>query len=131
MVHDHARAEDIAREVFISALRRLRDTERPIAFKPWLYEIAKDACIDEFRRAQRAREVPLEADHDDGEGSSGPLIAGGTTPDREVENKQRLVTKRATNAVSNVSQTASNVTNTATNTVNNALPNAGGLIPGH
>ena len=40
--------------MFISALRRLRDTERPIAFKPWIYQIAKNACIDELRRAQRA-----------------------------------------------------------------------------
>ena len=37
--------------MFISALRRMRETERPIAFKPWIYEIAKNACIDEFRRA--------------------------------------------------------------------------------
>ena len=28
---------------------------RPIAFKPWIYEIAKNACIDEFRRGRRAR----------------------------------------------------------------------------
>src|SRR5437016_2158043 len=38
MVRDHARAEDVAQEVFISALRRMRATERPIAFKPWIYE---------------------------------------------------------------------------------------------
>ena len=37
---DCDRAEDITQEVFISALRRLRDTERPIAFKPWIYQIA-------------------------------------------------------------------------------------------
>ena len=61
MVGDHQRAEDIAQEVFIAALRRLRATERPIAFKPWIYEIAKNACIDEFRRARRSQEVPLEA----------------------------------------------------------------------
>ena len=40
----------------------MRQTERPIAFKPWIYEIAKNACIDEFRRGSRAREVPLESD---------------------------------------------------------------------
>jgi DNA-directed RNA polymerase specialized sigma24 family protein len=34
MVADHGRAEDIAQEVFVSALRRMRDTERPIAFRP-------------------------------------------------------------------------------------------------
>ena len=61
MVGDHGRAEDISQEVFISALRRMRDTERPIAFKPWLYEIAKNACIDHFRRAaapRRCRSTP-------------------------------------------------------------------------
>jgi DNA-directed RNA polymerase specialized sigma24 family protein len=34
MVKDHARAEDVTQEVFFAALRRMRDTERPIAFKP-------------------------------------------------------------------------------------------------
>ena len=46
MVKDHGRAEDITQEVFVSALRRMRETDRPIAFKPWIYEIAKNACID-------------------------------------------------------------------------------------
>ena len=83
MVGDHARAEDIAQEVFISALRRLRDTERPIAFKPWLYEIAKNACIDEFRRTRRAREVPLplEGDGDDA-GPAHVQLSGGSNPGR-------------------------------------------------
>src|SRR6202012_2649224 len=31
-VHDHGRAEDIAQEVFMSALRRLRASEQTIAF---------------------------------------------------------------------------------------------------
>src|SRR6266576_2406580 len=57
MVKDHARAEDLTQEVFMSALRRMRDTDRPIAFKPWVYEIAKNACIDQFRRARRTEEV--------------------------------------------------------------------------
>ena len=54
MVKDHGRAEDVTQEVFVSALRRMRATERPIAFKPWIYEIAKNACIDQFRRSRRA-----------------------------------------------------------------------------
>src|SRR5437868_2272787 len=41
MVKDHARAEDLTQDVFMSALRRMRDTDRPIAFKPWIYEIGK------------------------------------------------------------------------------------------
>ena len=90
MVGDHARAEDIAQEVFISALRRLRDTERPIAFKPWIYEIAKNACIDEFRRTRRAREVPLDGDDDDDADAGHRSLPGGQSPDAAVENKQRL-----------------------------------------
>jgi RNA polymerase sigma factor (sigma-70 family) len=86
MVGDHQRAEDLAQEVFISALRRLRDTERPLAFKPWIYEIAKNACIDEFRRARRTREVPLQDDEDDG--GWPPLVSHGL--EAEIENKQRL-----------------------------------------
>src|SRR5579884_3461955 len=74
MVRDHARAEDITQEVFLSALRRLRDSERPIAFKPWIYEIAKNACIDEFRRTRRASEVSLNAD-DEAPSGDGNLIS--------------------------------------------------------
>ena len=62
MVKDHQRAEDVTQEVFVSALRRIRATERPIAFKPWVYEIAKNACIDLFRRSTRAEEVSIDAD---------------------------------------------------------------------
>jgi RNA polymerase sigma factor (sigma-70 family) len=89
-VHDHGRAEDIAQEVFMSALRRLRSADQTIAFKPWLYEIAKNACIDEFRRGRRAREVPLESDGEcvvDREKSS---VSAVPTPAAAVESKQRL-----------------------------------------
>src|ERR1700756_387757 len=61
-VHDHGRAEDIAQDVFISALRRMRAGDQEIAFKPWIYEIAKNACIDEYRRGRRSREIPLQTD---------------------------------------------------------------------
>ncbi len=89
MVGDHGRAEDIAQEVFISALRRMRATERPIAFKPWIYEIAKNACIDEFRRTRRAQEVPLEAD-DDTEIPARQPVASGQTPHASYERRQQL-----------------------------------------
>jgi RNA polymerase sigma factor (sigma-70 family) len=87
-VADHGRAEDIAQEVFISALRRLRNTERPVAFKPWIYEIARNACIDEYRRTCRTREVSLD-DGGDGTGS-GHLLSSAPSPDDAIESKQRL-----------------------------------------
>ena len=42
----------------MSALRRMRATDTPIAFKPWVYEIAKNACIDAFRRSSAPRRSP-------------------------------------------------------------------------
>jgi RNA polymerase sigma factor (sigma-70 family) len=89
MVRDHARAEDVTQEVFLSALRRLRESERPIAFKPWIYEIARNACIDEFRRTRRTHEVSLNADEDSG-GGDRSLVSKQPTPDAAMENKQRL-----------------------------------------
>src|SRR5438552_8540027 len=62
MVHDHGRAEDIVQETFISALRNLRATEQEIAFKPWIYQIARNACIDHLRRAGRTEEISIDSD---------------------------------------------------------------------
>jgi RNA polymerase sigma factor (sigma-70 family) len=90
MVHDHARAEDIAQDVFMSALRRMRETDRPIAFKPWIYEIAKNACIDQFRRARRAEEVSMDADEGLGSADYGRLVSSGPTPDVAVDHKQQI-----------------------------------------
>src|SRR5213080_1832899 len=73
MVKDHARAEDLTQDVFVSALRRMRDTDRPIAFKPWVYEIAKNACIDQFRRQKRAEEISYDADEGLGAADYGRL----------------------------------------------------------
>jgi RNA polymerase sigma factor (sigma-70 family) len=87
MVKDHGRAEDVTQEVFVSALRRMRETERPIAFKPWIYEIAKNACIDQFRRSQRGEEVSFDADETL---VPGRLVGAGQTPDAAVFAKQEL-----------------------------------------
>src|SRR6476620_9583467 len=90
MVKDHGRAEDITQEVFISALRRMRQTDRAIAFKPWVYEIAKNACIDQFRRSRRAEEVSMDAGEGLGQADHGRLVAADPTPDDAVNAKQQL-----------------------------------------
>jgi RNA polymerase sigma factor (sigma-70 family) len=89
ILSDSDRAEDVTQEVFISALRRLRDTERPIAFKPWIYQIAKNACIDELRRARRSIEVPLD-EHEERPDRDGDLLARDPGPEVVIESKQQL-----------------------------------------
>jgi RNA polymerase sigma factor (sigma-70 family) len=90
MVKDHGRAEDVTQEVFVSALRRMRETARPIAFKPWIYEIAKNACIDQFRRSRRTEEVSLEADEGLAPSDYGRLVGSDPTPDAALAAKQDL-----------------------------------------
>ena len=89
IISDHGRAEDIVQDVFISAHRNLLASDREIAFKPWVYEIAKNACIDQIRRARRASEVSIDSDDfsDRDEGRMSATV-GGT--DAEVSIRQEL-----------------------------------------
>ena len=88
MVSDHGRAEDIVQEAFMSALRALRRSDQEIAFRPWIYEIAKNACIDHLRRARRAQEVSIDSDDfSPGEESRISQAAAGT--DATVARRQR------------------------------------------
>jgi RNA polymerase sigma factor (sigma-70 family) len=90
MVRDHGRAEDITQEVFIAALRRMRETDREIAFKPWIYEIAKNACIDAFRRARATSEVSFDAENGLAASDHRRLVAVGSGPETAVDTKQTI-----------------------------------------
>jgi RNA polymerase sigma factor (sigma-70 family) len=68
----------------------MRETDRSIAFKPWIYEIAKNACIDQFRRSRRAEEVSYDADDGLAAGDYGRLVTTGPTPDAAVDQKMSL-----------------------------------------
>jgi RNA polymerase sigma factor (sigma-70 family) len=89
IVSDHSRAEDIVQDVFVSALRSLRSTEREVLFKPWVYEIAKNACIDHIRRARRASEVSIDSD-DFSPVDEGRLSAGVATTDAAYSAREDL-----------------------------------------
>ena len=88
MVKDDGRAEDVTQEVFVSALRRMRETEQPLAFKPWLYQIAKNSCIDAFRRSKRAEEVSYDADEGLAPSDHSRLVSSSLSPDAAVAAKQ-------------------------------------------
>ncbi len=90
MVKDHGRAEDVTQEVFVSALRRMRETERALAFKPWLYQIAKNTCIDAFRRSKRDRGGLLRRRRGPRAGRSLAPVRSGPSPDAAVAAKQDL-----------------------------------------
>jgi RNA polymerase sigma factor (sigma-70 family) len=90
MVKDHGRAEEVTQDVFVSALRRMRADDRPIRFRPWIYEIAKNACIDAFRRSHGAHEVSWDAETGLAPADERRLVGGGATPETELAAKQEL-----------------------------------------
>ena len=89
MCGDHARAEDVTQEAFMSALRGLRSSDKEILFRPWMYEIAKNACIDHIRRAGRGNEVSLDSE-DFGAQEEGRISESISGTDAEVARREAL-----------------------------------------
>jgi RNA polymerase sigma factor (sigma-70 family) len=90
-VGDDGRAEELTQEAFLSALRRLRETEGVVVFRPWIYEIARNSTIDHFRRRSRTREVSVDVV----EGlrpSEHARLNSDRGPEREVAAKEQLET---------------------------------------
>lgn len=61
MVRNHATAEDLAQEAFISAYRNLRQF-RGGSFRGWLLRILKNAAYDWLRRSQRHPTTSIDED---------------------------------------------------------------------
>ena len=90
MLHDEARAEDVAQEAFLSALRRMRATDAEINFKPWIYQIARNAAIDSYRRNSHAVEVSMDADDGLRASDRHRLVGIDGGPDAALVTKERL-----------------------------------------
>jgi RNA polymerase sigma factor (sigma-70 family) len=90
MLHDEARAEDVAQEAFLSALRRMRGTDAEINFKPWIYQIAHNAAIDSYRRNSHAVEVSMDADNALRASDRARLVGVDDSPDSALVTKERL-----------------------------------------
>jgi RNA polymerase sigma factor (sigma-70 family) len=56
-IRDDGRTEDIVQEIFFSAHSSLSSLSNPAAFRTWLYQIARNACLDEARRRSRQDEL--------------------------------------------------------------------------
>ncbi len=90
MLHDAARCEDVAQEAFLSALRRMRATDAEINFKPWIYQIARNAAIDSYRRKNHAVEVSMDADDGLRASDRTRLVGLEGSPDAALVTKERM-----------------------------------------
>lgn len=89
MLRDEGRAEDATQDAFLSALRRLRETDAEIRFRPWICEIARNAAIDVHRRRSRSDEVSLDASAGLGPADTLRLSRPGDL-DRAVVDRERM-----------------------------------------
>jgi len=90
MLRDEARCEDVAQEAFMSALRRMRATDCEINFKPWIYQIARNAAIDAYRRTNHAVEVSMDADDGLRASDRHRLVGLDGGPDAALVTKERM-----------------------------------------
>jgi RNA polymerase sigma factor (sigma-70 family) len=74
----------------MSALRRMRATDAEINFKPWIYQIARNAAIDSYRRNSHAVEVSMDADDGLRASDRHRLVGIDGGPDAALVTKERL-----------------------------------------
>jgi RNA polymerase sigma factor (sigma-70 family) len=89
LLRDDGRAEDVTQEAFLSALRRMRETDGELDFRPWIYQIAQNAAIDSHRRSTRAEEISMDAETGLRKSDRARLV-GGTLPESALIAKERL-----------------------------------------
>jgi len=49
MLGDATAAEDVAQDSFLALYRHLEQVP-PAAYRPWLYRVARNLCLDQLRR---------------------------------------------------------------------------------
>jgi RNA polymerase sigma factor (sigma-70 family) len=69
---DYDQACDVLQQVFLRFYTSLPRLGTGDPFKPWLFQVARNCCVDELRRRRRyaIQFSQLEADDNEGEGSS-------------------------------------------------------------
>jgi RNA polymerase sigma-70 factor, ECF subfamily len=60
-VKDASTVDDLYQEVSLKVLRRVDSVREPAALRGWLFQLARNACLDYLRREDRRRQHPAEA----------------------------------------------------------------------
>lgn len=59
-MHSKADAEDILQEVFLAAYQKFPQLKNKSSFKAWIVSIARNKCIDYFRKKAAQYEIPID-----------------------------------------------------------------------
>lgn len=77
IVRNAADAEDVYQETFLRVYRHAARFNPESAFRPWLYRIATNLCMDLMRKRSRRKETSLESG---GAGNDSPLTVKDLSP---------------------------------------------------
>ena len=59
-VRDASTVDDLYQEISLKVLRRMDTVREPAALRGWLFQLARNACLDYLRREDRRRQDPVE-----------------------------------------------------------------------
>jgi RNA polymerase sigma-70 factor (ECF subfamily) len=88
-VRDASTVDDLFQEVSLKVLRRVDSVRDPAALRGWLFQLARNACLDYLRREDRRRQTA--ADDLAERGAIGDLGRG---PSEHVLSQERLAAVR-------------------------------------
>jgi RNA polymerase sigma-70 factor (ECF subfamily) len=91
MTGDAVRSEDLAQEIFTKVFTRSKAFQPHAKFSTWLWRIALNHCYDEFRRAKRRSELPLDEDSE----NFPELASGAPGPDSQTVSDEECALVRA------------------------------------
>lgn len=80
MIRDKEAAEDITQEVFITLYNKLYSYNTEYKFSNWMYQIARNKCIDYIRKYKRVYESNME--------DVGDMVSKEISPEQSAEYKE-------------------------------------------
>lgn len=86
MLGDHLGAEDVAQDAFLALYRHLEQVPTS-AFRPWLYRVARNLCLDQLRRRKFKLRLFRDIEKDD-DHPHVPVDTFGDRPDQIAETRE-------------------------------------------
>ena len=92
-ISDYEEATDLTQETFINAFRHYEGFRGDAKVFTWLYQIARNLCINRVRQRERQRSLRIESldqprDSDDDEGLTREVADWSQSPEKVLEDKE-------------------------------------------
>lgn len=103
MLWNRQTAEDLTQEVLVRVFTHVESYQATAKFTTYLYRIARNCCIDHFRRTKRERRVAsLDAENVEGQSLADALAVVADGPEEELSKKELV--ERVIGAISSLSE---------------------------